>query len=66
MTSYKRALEITRCASFETMLLTRRLLWTGALIRMSVERLPKRIVFGNLEDAVQRERVGRRKSGSIA
>ena len=34
---------------------------------MSGGRLPKRIVFGNLEGAVRRGRgVGRRKSGPIA
>ena len=35
-------LEITRCESIETTLRTRRLLWAGALIRMSGGRLPKR------------------------
>ena len=59
MTSYNRALEITRSESIETTLRTRRLLWAGALIRMSGGRLPKRIVFGNLEDAVRRTNRGR-------
>ena len=54
MTSYNRALEITWCESIETMLRTSRLLWAGALIRMSGGWLPKRIMFGNLEDAVRR------------
>ena len=54
MTSYNRALEIIRCESIETTLRTRRLLCAGALIRTSGGRLPKRIVFGNLEGAVQR------------
>ena len=44
----------------------RRLLWAGTLIRMSGGRLPKRSVFGNLEGAVRRGRVGRGKSGPIA
>ena len=56
MTSYNRALEITRCESIETTLRTRRLLWAGTLIRMGGGRLPKRIMFGNLEGAVRRER----------
>ena len=57
MTSYNRALEITRCESIETTLRTRRLfLWAGTLFRMSGGRLPKRIMFGNLEGAVRRGR----------
>ena len=31
-------------------------MWAGAFIRMSGGRLPKRIVFGNLEGAVRRGR----------
>ena len=54
ITSYNRALEITRCESTETTLRTKILLWAGALIRISGGRLPKRIVFGNLEGAVRR------------
>ena len=61
MTSYNRALEITRCESIETTLRTRRLLWAGTLIQMSGERLPKRIMFGNLEGAVQRGQGGKEK-----
>ena len=45
MTSYNRALEITRCESIEMTLRTRRLLWAWTLLRMSGGRLPKRIVF---------------------
>ena len=60
MTSYNRALQITRCESIET-LRTSRLLWMGTLIRMSRGRLPKRIVFGNLEGAVRRGRGGKEK-----
>ena len=56
MTSYSCALEITRCESIETTLRTRRLLWAGTLLRMSGGRLPKRIMFGNLEGAVRRGR----------
>ena len=51
MTSYNRTLEITRCASIETALRTRRLLWAGAPIRMSEGCLSKRIVFESLEGA---------------
>ena len=46
MTSYNRALEITRCESIETMLRTRILLWAETLLRMSDGRMPKRILFG--------------------
>ena len=59
MTSYNRALD--GCESIETMLRTRRLLWAGTLLRMSGGRLPKRIVFGNLEGAVRRGRGGKEK-----
>ena len=52
MTSYNRALEITRCESIET---------TGTFHAMSGGRLPKRIVFGNLEGAVRRGRGGKEK-----
>ena len=61
MTSYNRALEITGCESIETTLRTRILLWAGTLLRMSGGRLPKRIVFGNLEGAVRRGRGGKEK-----
>ena len=54
-------LEITRCESIETTLRTTILLWAGTLIRMSGGRLPKRIVFGNLEGAVRRGRGGKEK-----
>ena len=61
MTSYNRALEITRCESIEMTSRTRRLLWAGMLLQMSGGRLPKRIVFGNLEGAVRRGRGGKEK-----
>ena len=54
--SYNRALDITRCESIEKALRTRRLLWAWTLIPMSGGRLPKRIIFGNLEGAVRRGR----------
>ena len=61
MTSYNCALEIIRCESIEITLRTSRLLWAGALIRMSGGGLPKRIMFGNLEGAVRRGRGGKEK-----
>ena len=61
MTSYNRALEITRCESIEITLRTRRSLWAGTLLRMSGGRLPKRIMFGNLEGAVRRGPGGKEK-----
>ena len=38
-----------------------KILWAGTLIRMSDGRLPKRIMFGNLEGAVRRGRGGKEK-----
>ena len=64
MTSHNRALKITRCESIEATLRTRRLLWAGTLIGMSGGRVPKRIVFGNLEGAVRRGRGGKAKEGT--
>ena len=64
MTSYNRALEIAGCESIETTLRTRRLLRAGTPLRMSGGRLPKRIVFGNLEGAVRRGRGGKEKEWS--
>ena len=61
MTSYNRALEITRCESIETTLCTRRLLWEGTLIRMSGGRLPKQTMFGTLEGVVRRGQGGKEK-----
>ena len=61
MTSYNRALEITRSESIETALRTRRLLWAGAIIRMSGGRLPTRVVVGSLEGASRRGRGGKEK-----
>ena len=61
MTSYNRALEITGCESIETKLRTSEVLWEGTLFRMSGGRLPKRIVFRNLEGAVRRGRGGKEK-----
>ena len=36
-------------------------MWAGTLLRMSGGRLPKRIMFGNLEGAVRRGRGGKEK-----
>ena len=51
----------TRYESIETTLRTRRILWAGTLTRMSGGRLPKRIMFENLEGAVRRGRDGKEK-----
>ena len=61
MTSYNRALEITRCESIEMALRTRRLSWAGALMRMSGGRLAKRIIMENLEGTVRTGRGGKEK-----
>ena len=61
MTSYNRAFEITGYESIETTLCTRRPLWAGTLLRMSGGRLPKRIMFGNIEGAGRRGRGGKEK-----
>ena len=50
--SYKDALQRTECESIETTVPTRKLLWSGALLRMSDHRLPKRVMSGELENAV--------------
>ena len=65
MTSYNRALEITRCESIETTLRKRILLWVRTLIRMSGVRLPKQIAFG-LRVQCGEDGLGRRNSGPIA
>ena len=54
ITSYNRALEITRCGSIERTLRTRRLFRAGTPIRMIGGRLPKRIMLGNLEYSAER------------
>ena len=61
MASYNRALKITRCECIESTLRTRRLSWAERLIQMSSGRLPKRIMFENLEGAVRRGRNGKEK-----
>ena len=49
-------------AFVQTTLRTRRLLWgAGTFLRMSGGRLPKRIMFGNLEGAVRRGQDGKKK-----
>ena len=52
--SYKDALHRTECESIETTVRTRRLLWAGALLRMGDNRLPKRAMSGELENAGKR------------
>ena len=63
MTSHNRAL--IRCENVDTTLRTRRLLWAGALIRMSGGRLPKRIVFGNVDRLCTERRPGVWHSGGL-
>ena len=60
-TSYNRALEMTGCESIENTVRTKRLRWAETLIRKSGRRLPKRVVFGNLENEVRRGRGGKEK-----
>ena len=61
MTSYNRALEITRFETIETTLRTRIFWGAGTLLRMGGGRLPIRIMFGNLEGPVRRGRGGKEK-----
>ena len=49
--SYKDALQRTKCESIETTVRTRRLLLSGALLRMGDHRLPKRVMSRELENA---------------
>ena len=59
--SYKDALEQTECESIETTMRTRRLLWSGALLRMGDHRIPKRVTSGELENAGKRGPGGKEK-----
>ena len=56
----------TECESIETTVRTRRLLWVGALLRMGDNRLPKRVMSGELDNAGNVGRRERRKSGRTA
>ena len=47
--SYNLTLQRTDCESIETTMCARRLLWTGALIRMDNRVLPRRIMVGTFE-----------------
>ena len=64
--SYKDALQRTECESIETTVRTRRLFWAGAVLRMGDDRLPKRVMSGEPENAGKRGPGGRRKSGRTA
>ena len=64
MTSYNRALEITRCENIETTLRTRSLCGRGR--SCSGGQLPKRILFGNLEVQCGEGGMGRKINGPIA
>ena len=59
--SYKVAFQRTECKSIGTTVRTRRLLWSGALLRMCGYRLPKRIMSGELENAGKRGPGGKEK-----
>ena len=61
--SYKDALQRTECESIETTVRTRRLLWSGTLLRMGDHRLPKKVMSGELENAGKRGPGVRRKNG---
>ena len=52
--SYKDALRQTECESIEITMRTRRLLSSGALLRMSNQRLSKRVVSGEWKNAEKR------------
>ena len=64
--SYKDALQRTQCESIEATVRTRRLLWTGALLRMGDHKLPKRVMSGEHENAGKRGPGARRESGRTA
>ena len=59
--SYKDTLQRTECESIETSVRTRRLLWTGAHLRLGDSRLPKRVMSGELENAGKRGPGGKEK-----
>ena len=59
--SYKDALQRTESESIETAMRTRRLLWSGALLRMGDHRLLTRAMLGELENAGKRGPGGKGK-----
>ena len=59
--SYKDALQRTEYESVGTTVRSRRLLWTGALLRMGDNRLPQMIMSGELENAGKRGSRGKEK-----
>ena len=59
--SYKDALQRTKCESIETTVRMRRLLCSGALLRMGDHRLPKRVMSGELDNAGKRGPGGKEK-----
>ena len=60
--SYKDALQRTECESIETTVRKMRLLWAGALLRrMGNNRLSKRVMSGELENAGKRGPGGKEK-----
>ena len=59
--AYKDALKRTGCGSIEETVHTRRLLRSGALLRMGNHRLPMRVMAGELKNARQYGPVGKEK-----
>ena len=59
--SYKDGLQRTECESIGTTVCTRRLLWSGALLRMGDHSLPKRVMSEELENAGKRGPEGKEK-----
>ena len=57
----KDALQRTECESIETTVRTMRMLWAGALLRMGDNRLPKRVMLVELENAGKRGPGGKEK-----
>ena len=51
---YNDAFQRTECKGIETTVRTRRLLWSGALLRISGHNLPKKVMSGELENAGKR------------
>ena len=58
---YKDTLQRTECEDSEATVRTRRLLWAEALFHKGDHRLPKRVMSGELENAVKRGRGGKEK-----
>jgi hypothetical protein len=53
--AYHEVLARTKCQSIETTILRRRLIWAGKLVRMEDSRLPKAMLFGEMENGQRRQ-----------